>query len=40
MLQGRVIVVVKLQEIVELLDGDGDIKSWIKKKVREAIADR
>ena len=39
-LQGRVVVVVKLQEIVELLESDGDIKDWIKQKVRDAIADK
>lgn len=40
MLQGRVIVMVKLQEIVELLESDGDIKNWIKQKVRDAVADK
>lgn len=39
-LQGRVIIFAKLQEIVELLEREGDINSWIKQKVRVAIADK
>jgi len=39
-LQGRVIIFAKLEEIVELLELEGDIKSWIKQKVRVAIADK
>jgi len=39
-IQGRVIIFAKLQEIVELLELEGDIKSWIKQKVRVAIADK
>ena len=29
---GAVIVLAKLQEIVELLDRDGDVKQWLKTK--------
>lgn len=39
-IQGRVIIFAKLQEIVELLEREGDITSWIKQKVRVAIADK
>lgn len=39
-IQGRVIIFAKLQEIVELLEREGDIKDWIKQKVRVAIADK
>ena len=39
-LQGRVIIFAKPEEIVELLELEGDIKSWIKQKVRVAIADK
>ena len=39
-IQGRVIIFAKLQEIVELLEREGDIKGWIKQKVRDAIADK
>jgi predicted helicase len=39
-IQGRVITFAKLQEIIELLEREGDIKSWIKQKVRVAIADK
>jgi restriction system protein len=37
---GAVIVLAKLQEIVELLDREGDIKQWLKTKVTAAIADK
>jgi restriction system protein len=37
---GAVIVLAKLQEIVELLDREADIKKWLKTKVTAAIADK
>lgn len=37
---GAVIVLSKLQEIVELLDRDADIVKWLKTKVTAAIADK
>jgi hypothetical protein len=39
-IQGRVIIFAKLQEIVELLEREGEVKGWIKQKVRDAIADK
>ena len=37
---GAVIVLSKLQEIVELLEREADIKKWLKAKVTAAIADK
>ena len=37
---GAVVVLSKLQEIVELLDHEADIKKWLKAKVTAAIADK
>jgi hypothetical protein len=37
---GAVVVLSKLQEIVELLDREADIKKWLKAKVTAAIADK
>lgn len=37
---GAVIVLSKLQEIVELLDREADMKNWLKAKVTAAIADK
>jgi restriction system protein len=37
---GAVIVLSKLQEIVELLDREGDIRKWLKAKVTAAIVDK
>ncbi len=37
---GAVIVLAKLQEIVELLDREADIKKWLKSKVTAAIVDK
>jgi restriction system protein len=37
---GAVVVLSKLQEIVELLDREADIKNWLKAKVTAAIADK
>jgi hypothetical protein len=37
---GAVIVLAKLQEIVELLDREMDIKQWLSSKVRAAIVDK
>jgi hypothetical protein len=37
---GAVIVLSKLQEIVELIDRETDIKKWLKAKVTAAIADK
>lgn len=35
--QGRVVVLATLQEVVSLLDRDGDLKGWLKSKVNAAI---
>lgn len=37
---GAVVVLSKLQEIVELLDREGDLKNWLKAKVTAAIAEK
>jgi hypothetical protein len=37
---GVVVVLSKLQELVELLDKEGDIKTWLKAKVTAAIVDK
>jgi len=37
---GAVIVLCKLQELVELLDSEGDLKHWLKAKVTAAIVDK
>jgi len=37
---GAVVVLSKLQEIVELLDREADLKKWLKAKVTAAIADK
>jgi restriction system protein len=37
---GAVIVLAKLQEIVELLDREADIKKWLKNKITAAIVDK
>jgi hypothetical protein len=37
---GVVVVLSKLQEIVDLLDREADIKKWLKVKVTAAIADK
>ena len=37
---GAVVVLAKLQEIVELLDHEADLKKWLKAKVAAAIADK
>ena len=37
---GAVVVLSKLQEIVELIDREADIKKWLKAKVTAAIADK
>lgn len=37
---GAVVVLAKLQELVELLDKEGDLKTWLKAKVTAAIVDK
>jgi hypothetical protein len=37
---GAVVVLSKLQELVELLNREGDLKQWLKAKVTAAIADK
>jgi len=37
---GAVVVLSKLQEIVELLNREADLKKWLKAKVTAAIADK
>lgn len=37
---GAVVVLSKLQEVVELLDNEGDLKTWLKAKVTAAIVDK
>ena len=38
--QGSVVVLSKLEEIVSLLNAEGDLKKWLKAKVRAAIVDK
>ena len=40
MIQGAVVVLSKLEEIVSLLNAEGDLKKWLKAKVRAAIIDK
>ena len=40
MIQGSVVVLSKLEEIVSLLNAEGDLKKWLKAKVRAAIDDK
>ncbi len=38
--RGAVVILATLQEIVSLLDGGGDIRSWLKTKLHAAIVDK
>ena len=40
MIHGSVVVLSKLEEIVSLLNAEGDLKKWLKAKVRAAIVDK
>ena len=40
MAQGAVMILCSLQEIVHLLEREGDLKSWLKEKVHAAIVDK
>lgn len=40
LVQGAVVVLSTLQEVVTLLDGDGDLRGWLKRKANAAIADK
>ena len=37
---GAVVVLATLQEIVSLLDGEGDLQRWLKRKINAAIIDK
>ena len=40
MIQGAVVVLSKLDEIVSLLNAEGDLKKWLKAKLHAAIVDK
>lgn len=40
MIRGAVVVLSRLDEIVSLLDAEGDFKKWLKAKINAAIADK
>lgn len=40
MIQGSVVVLSKLEEIVSLLNAEGDLKKWLKAKLHAAIVDK
>lgn len=40
LVQGAVVVLSTLQEFVTLVEGNGDLKSWLKQKINIAIADK
>ena len=40
MIQGAVVVLSKLDEIVSLLNAEGDLKKWLKTKLQTAIVDK
>jgi restriction system protein len=38
--QGRVVILSTLEEIVSLLNQEGDMKAWLKAKLEAAIVDK